>query len=136
MMQKLCYYLVDGCVSSIEHSLPLTVQRIVEEGLIIKLGIHDKAKLCHLSQQLVFIPPILVKKLGKTFTDVPKFVLRQGSKSQNSSHPNSSFPHGEFRVSFLASTRGPNVGRSFVLQLPSHRDPNRNRRMEFWILSS
>ncbi|GBM39779.1 hypothetical protein AVEN_25000-1 [Araneus ventricosus] len=31
--------------------------------------------------------------------------------------------HGGFRVSFLASTRGPNVGRSFVLLLPSHRGP-------------
>ncbi|GBM04947.1 hypothetical protein AVEN_2071-1 [Araneus ventricosus] len=39
-----------------------------------------------------FFPPILVEKLGKEFTDVPKFVLRQGSKSQNSTHPYSSSP--------------------------------------------
>ncbi|GBM07251.1 hypothetical protein AVEN_25503-1 [Araneus ventricosus] len=38
----------------------------------------------------VFSPPILVEKLRKVFTDVPKFVLRQGSKSQNSSLPHSS----------------------------------------------
>ncbi|GBM69038.1 hypothetical protein AVEN_236144-1 [Araneus ventricosus] len=31
--------------------------------------------------------------------------------------------HGGFRVSFLASTRGPNVGRSFVFPLASHRGP-------------
>ncbi|GBO37280.1 hypothetical protein AVEN_253813-1 [Araneus ventricosus] len=31
--------------------------------------------------------------------------------------------HGGFRVSLLASTRGANVGRSFVLPLPSHRSP-------------
>ncbi|GBM00316.1 hypothetical protein AVEN_32655-1 [Araneus ventricosus] len=28
-----------------------------------------------------FFPPILVEKLDKAFTDVPKFVLRQGAKS-------------------------------------------------------
>ncbi|GBM63658.1 hypothetical protein AVEN_253125-1 [Araneus ventricosus] len=32
-------------------------------------------------------------------------------------------PHGGFRVSFLASTRGPNVDRSFVPPLASHRVP-------------
>ncbi|GBN74000.1 hypothetical protein AVEN_174891-1 [Araneus ventricosus] len=31
--------------------------------------------------------------------------------------------HGGFRISFLASTRGHNVGRFFVLQLASHRGP-------------
>ncbi|GBO42690.1 hypothetical protein AVEN_99487-1, partial [Araneus ventricosus] len=61
-----------------------------------------------------FFPPILVEKLDKAFTDVPKFVLRKGSKSQNSYYPDSS----PFRVSFLASMRGANVGRSFVLSLP------------------
>ncbi|GBM65032.1 hypothetical protein AVEN_68953-1 [Araneus ventricosus] len=65
----------------------------------------------------------LFEKVGKTFMDVPKFLLRQGSKSQNSSHPLSSSPTLGFRVSFLASTRGPNVGRSFVLLLPSLRRP-------------
>ncbi|GBL75349.1 hypothetical protein AVEN_194554-1 [Araneus ventricosus] len=71
----------------------------------------------------VYSPPILVEKLGKVFTDVPNFVLRQGSKSQNSSHPNFSSPTRGFRVSFLASTRGPNIGRTIVFPLASHRGP-------------
>ncbi|GBM37168.1 hypothetical protein AVEN_56340-1 [Araneus ventricosus] len=94
--------------------------------LTAQLGIHEEERLSHLSQQLARISLILVEKLGKTFTDVPKFVMRLGSQSWNSSHPISSSttpPHGGFRVSFLASTRGSNVGRSFVLPLPSHRGP-------------
>ncbi|GBN70848.1 hypothetical protein AVEN_189018-1 [Araneus ventricosus] len=51
-----------------------------------------------------------------------QIVLRQGSKPQNSSHPDSPSP-GVILVSFLASTEGPNVGRSFVLPLRSHRGP-------------
>ncbi|GBN35848.1 hypothetical protein AVEN_245919-1 [Araneus ventricosus] len=36
------------------------------------------------------------QKIGKSFTDVPMFLLRQGSKSQNSpTHPP---PHGRFQV--------------------------------------
>ncbi|GBN29879.1 hypothetical protein AVEN_178985-1 [Araneus ventricosus] len=67
----------------------------------------------------------VIKKLDKTFTDVPKFVLRRGSKSKNSSHPFPPTPHGGFRVSFLDSTRGSNVGRSFVLPLASQRGPQK-----------
>ncbi|GBM96037.1 hypothetical protein AVEN_179714-1 [Araneus ventricosus] len=89
----------------------------------VKLSVHEKERLSHLSQQLARISLILVEKLGKTFTDVPKFVLRLGSKSQNSSHPSPSPPHWGFRVSFLPSTRGSNVGRSFVSPLSSHRGP-------------
>ncbi|GBN56330.1 hypothetical protein AVEN_270066-1 [Araneus ventricosus] len=48
----------------------------------LKLGIDEKARLSHLSQQPVCFPLILAEKLGRPFTDV----LRQGSKSQNSSH--------------------------------------------------
>ncbi|GBM28469.1 hypothetical protein AVEN_135645-1 [Araneus ventricosus] len=70
----------------------------------VKLGIHERERLSQLSQRLVRIPLILVEKLGKTFTDVPKLVLRQGSKSQNSSLPSPPPPHGVLRVSFLAST--------------------------------
>ncbi|GBM68810.1 hypothetical protein AVEN_22281-1 [Araneus ventricosus] len=67
------------------------------------------------------LPRRQVEKLGKAFADVPKFVLRQGSKSQNRTHPSPLPPHGGIRVSFLPSSRGANVGRSFVLPLPSHR---------------
>ncbi|GBN60396.1 hypothetical protein AVEN_42433-1 [Araneus ventricosus] len=49
-----------------------------------------------------FFPPILVEKLGKAFTDVPKFVLRQGSKSQNSCNPDSSSSTWE-NSSFISS---------------------------------
>ncbi|GBN22936.1 hypothetical protein AVEN_273587-1 [Araneus ventricosus] len=87
------------------------------------MGIHEKEWLRNWSKQLLCIPLILVEKLGKSFTDVPKFVLRQGSKSQKSAHYSPFPPHGRFRVSFLASTRGPNVGRSFVSPLASHRGP-------------
>ncbi|GBN56829.1 hypothetical protein AVEN_85815-1 [Araneus ventricosus] len=37
----------------------------------------------------------------------------------------SPLPRGGFRVSFLASTRGPKVGRSFVLPLASQRGPQK-----------
>ncbi|GBM89685.1 hypothetical protein AVEN_23588-1 [Araneus ventricosus] len=90
--------------------------------VLLKLGILTKERLSHLSRQVVCIPLILVEKLGKTFTNVPKFVLRQGSKSQHSSHTSLLLPFG-FRVALLASTRGADVGRSFVLQLASHRGP-------------
>ncbi|GBO07444.1 hypothetical protein AVEN_251445-1 [Araneus ventricosus] len=70
--------------------------------IIPKLGIHEKERLSHLSEQLVCIPHILVEKLGKSFTAVPKFVLRQGSKSQNSYQPRFLFPHAEFS-SFISS---------------------------------
>ncbi|GBM54670.1 hypothetical protein AVEN_6948-1 [Araneus ventricosus] len=80
-----------------------------------------------MSQRLVYIPLISVEKIGKSFTDVPQFVLRQGSKSQNSSYtpPPPPPPHGGFRVSFLASTRDPNVARSSVLPLSSQRGPQK-----------
>ncbi|GBM27105.1 hypothetical protein AVEN_189875-1 [Araneus ventricosus] len=68
---------------------------------MLNLGIHEKAKLCHLFLRAVFSPPILVEKLGKTFTDVPKFVLRQGSKSQTFSHPDF-YSHSE--ISSLTSS--------------------------------
>ncbi|GBM70000.1 hypothetical protein AVEN_155706-1 [Araneus ventricosus] len=49
----------------------------------------------------LFFSPILVEKLGKAFMDVPKYILRQGSKSQNSTHPYSSSSHsGEFEFHF------------------------------------
>ncbi|GBN56773.1 hypothetical protein AVEN_192882-1 [Araneus ventricosus] len=102
----------------------------------LKLGIHEKERLSHLSQQLVYIPLIVVEKLGKSFTYVPKFVLTQSSKTQNSSHPTPPPSYGGIRVSFLALTRGPNVGRSLFSCYPRIEVPNWNRRMEFWILSS
>ncbi|GBM93616.1 hypothetical protein AVEN_202565-1 [Araneus ventricosus] len=71
----------------------------------------------------VFSPPILVDKLSKAFRDVPMFVFRRGSKSQNSCHPSSLPPHGRFQASFLASTRGPSLGRTIVFPLASHRGP-------------
>ncbi|GBM15872.1 hypothetical protein AVEN_260143-1 [Araneus ventricosus] len=74
--------------------------------------------------RLFFSPPISVEKLGKVFMDVPKFVLRHGSKSPNSTHPYSSFRHKEeFRVSFPPSSGDAYEGRSFVLQLASHPGP-------------
>ncbi|GBM78001.1 hypothetical protein AVEN_230094-1 [Araneus ventricosus] len=37
-------------------------------------------------------------------------------------------PHGGFRFSFLASTRGPNLGKTFVVPLPSQRGPQKTIR--------
>ncbi|GBO00240.1 hypothetical protein AVEN_13082-1 [Araneus ventricosus] len=71
----------------------------------------------------LFFPSILDERIGKAFTDVPKFVLRRGSKSQNFTYLPLLSPTRGFRVSFPASTRGPNVGRSLVLPLASHRGP-------------
>ncbi|GBO18827.1 hypothetical protein AVEN_53769-1 [Araneus ventricosus] len=64
----------------------------------LKLGIHEEERLINLSQQLVCIPLILVEKLSKTFTDVSKFVLRQGSKSQSFTHSSPPPPHAGFPV--------------------------------------
>ncbi|GBN78544.1 hypothetical protein AVEN_53513-1 [Araneus ventricosus] len=67
----------------------------------LKLGVHEKERLSHLSQQLVCFPLILAEKLGRPFTDIPKCVLRQGSKSQNSSHPLLLLPRtGDFEFHF------------------------------------
>ncbi|GBM82156.1 hypothetical protein AVEN_5521-1 [Araneus ventricosus] len=44
-------------------------------------------------------------------------------KSQNSSHPCSSSATRGISGFISTSTRGPNVGRSFVFPLPSHRGP-------------
>ncbi|GBN05695.1 hypothetical protein AVEN_128481-1 [Araneus ventricosus] len=78
--------------------------------------------------RLVLFPSILVEKLGKAFNDVPKSGLRQGSKSNNFFCPLSSTQLGRFRVSFLASTRGPNLGRTIVFPLASQRDPQKANR--------
>ncbi|GBN31546.1 hypothetical protein AVEN_186873-1 [Araneus ventricosus] len=86
------------------------------------MGIHEKEKLNHFPQQLVCIPLISVEKIGKAFTNIPKIALRQGSNSQNSSILS---PHEGFRVSFLASTRSLNLGRTFVFPLPSQRGPRK-----------
>ncbi|GBM33507.1 hypothetical protein AVEN_273004-1 [Araneus ventricosus] len=63
-----------------------------------------------------------------SFQKAPKFVLRQGSKSQNSTPL---LPlRGRFRVSFLSSTRGLNVGRSVDVPLPSNSGPNLETALE------
>ncbi|GBN15254.1 hypothetical protein AVEN_256523-1 [Araneus ventricosus] len=67
----------------------------------VKLGIHEKI-IYAICPKNGFIPPILVEKLGKAFTDVPKFVLRQSSKSRNSCHPDSSSPKRRIS-SFISS---------------------------------
>ncbi|GBN06458.1 hypothetical protein AVEN_214287-1 [Araneus ventricosus] len=64
----------------------------------LKLGIHQKAKLCHLPKSGLF-PPIQVEKLGTSFTEAPKcttVALRS---------PYSSFPTLS-SSDFLASSRG------------------------------
>ncbi|GBN43205.1 hypothetical protein AVEN_28829-1 [Araneus ventricosus] len=48
---------------------------------LLKLDIHEKERLSHLPPKMVCVLLSLVEKLGKSFTDVPKFVLRQVSKS-------------------------------------------------------
>ncbi|GBO37897.1 hypothetical protein AVEN_173316-1 [Araneus ventricosus] len=63
---------------------------------------------------------ILVEKLGKSFTDVPKTRFKVAEFFPPFTPPP---PDGGFRVSFLALTRGTNVGRSSVLPLPSRRGP-------------
>ncbi|GBM05028.1 Zinc finger protein 624 [Araneus ventricosus] len=45
------------------------------EKKCLKLGIHEKTRLCHLSQDRFFSPPIRDERLGISFMDVPKFVL-------------------------------------------------------------
>ncbi|GBN46663.1 hypothetical protein AVEN_151749-1 [Araneus ventricosus] len=87
----------------------------------------------------IFFPPILVEKLGKAFTDVPKFVLRQGSKSQNSSHPNSSSRTREIS-SFISSLDTRSQSRqNYCFPLASHRGPKLESADEvldfefFWI---
>ncbi|GBN52228.1 hypothetical protein AVEN_184556-1 [Araneus ventricosus] len=69
----------------------------------------------------VFVPPILVEKLGKAFTDIPMFVLKQGSKSQNSCHPNSSTR----KISnFIPSLDARSQSRqNYRVPLASHRGP-------------
>ncbi|GBN35956.1 hypothetical protein AVEN_54228-1 [Araneus ventricosus] len=67
----------------------------------LKLGIQENS-IFDICAKTRFSPPILVEKLGKAFTDVPKFVLRPGSKSQNSYHPDSSSPTREIS-SFIPS---------------------------------
>ncbi|GBM44631.1 hypothetical protein AVEN_37118-1 [Araneus ventricosus] len=99
----------------------------------LKLGIHEKAKLCRMSQDR-FFPPILVEKLGKAFADVPKFVLRQGSKSQNSCHPYSFSPTRAIS-SFISSLDTRSQSRQnycFPASLASRSQIG----MEFWILST
>ncbi|GBN83980.1 hypothetical protein AVEN_177947-1 [Araneus ventricosus] len=62
----------------------------------LKLDIHENARLCHLSQELVVFLSFPSTILGKSFTDVSKFVLRhrvwENSKSQTYSDPYSSSP--------------------------------------------
>ncbi|GBN66115.1 hypothetical protein AVEN_183599-1 [Araneus ventricosus] len=70
-------------------------------GNPFKLGIHLKYSHAICPKPVSF-PPILVEKLGKAFTNVPKFVLRQDSKSQNSCHPEFSSPTREIS-SFISS---------------------------------
>ncbi|GBO38911.1 hypothetical protein AVEN_57603-1, partial [Araneus ventricosus] len=87
---------------------------------ILKLSIHEKVRSA-ICPKSVFSPIHLVEKLGKAFIDVPKFVLRHGTKSQNSTHPDSSSPTRGIS-SFISSLDARcNVGRSFVVPLASHR---------------
>ncbi|GBN32910.1 hypothetical protein AVEN_250286-1 [Araneus ventricosus] len=64
---------------------------------------------------------LLVEIFGKAFTDVPKVCPETRFKVAEFYLPPPLHPHGRFRISFLVSTRAPNVGRSFDLPLPSHR---------------
>ncbi|GBL84423.1 hypothetical protein AVEN_117185-1 [Araneus ventricosus] len=66
-----------------ELCTPKEFDRQWENTQTLKLGIHEKTS----CPKTGFYSAILVEKLGKAFTDVPKFVLRQSSKLQNSSHP-------------------------------------------------
>ncbi|GBO29964.1 hypothetical protein AVEN_95148-1 [Araneus ventricosus] len=59
--------------------------------LPVNQGIHKKASYA-ICPKTGFPPHILVEKLDKAFTNVPKFVLGQGLKSQNSCQQDSSSP--------------------------------------------
>ncbi|GBM15479.1 hypothetical protein AVEN_142135-1 [Araneus ventricosus] len=76
-----------GWISKIGDRIWCVVIECACRGAVV--GIHEKAN-CVICPKTGFSPPILVEKLGKAFSDVPKFVLRLGSKSQNSCHPDSS----------------------------------------------
>ncbi|GBM40005.1 hypothetical protein AVEN_217602-1 [Araneus ventricosus] len=65
--------------------------RVITKHSTVMLGIHEKASYV-ICPNIGFFPSILVEKLGKAFTDVPKVHLRQDSKSQKSCHPDSSSP--------------------------------------------
>ncbi|GBL91075.1 hypothetical protein AVEN_184449-1 [Araneus ventricosus] len=69
----------------------IAVDKAKHTHISVKLGIHEKASydIC----PKTFFKPILVEKLGKAFMDVPNFVFRHGSKSQNYTHPILLFPH-------------------------------------------
>ncbi|GBN98228.1 hypothetical protein AVEN_266603-1 [Araneus ventricosus] len=118
------------------EGLPLRVGISTLIYPLLKLGIHLQPSYA-ICPKPVFFPPTLVEKLGKAFTDVPKFVLRQGSKSQNSTYPPSSSPqHGRFRVSFLPSKRSPNVDNPLMCRYPRIGVSNWNGRVKSWTLSS
>ncbi|GBO09593.1 hypothetical protein AVEN_102717-1 [Araneus ventricosus] len=83
---------------------------------------HEKARLCLLSQDSFH--SFQSNGLGKSFTNVPKFVLRYlfekvQSRRHTSTHP-PPLPQGEF-LSLLASSRDFNLGKSFVFPSPSQR---------------
>ncbi|GBL98283.1 Lysosomal alpha-glucosidase [Araneus ventricosus] len=67
----------------------LTCNLYQRVGSYINLGIHEKLKSYHLAQRVVSSPPIQIDRLGRSFTEAPKFVLRilvsEGSKSQTNS---------------------------------------------------
>ncbi|GBO28980.1 hypothetical protein AVEN_226381-1 [Araneus ventricosus] len=62
----------------------------------LKLDIHEKARLRHLSQYR-FFPPIQVERLRTSFTDAPK------SATAALRPPTPPLPHGRFNFSSLVA---------------------------------
>ncbi|GBM14685.1 hypothetical protein AVEN_97193-1 [Araneus ventricosus] len=103
------------------HQCVWEVNSLKEDpSLLIELGIHEKTRLCHLSQDR-FSPIHSSRKI--------RHVIHGGSKLsyRRSSIPLLLLPTQ--RISdFLASSRGPNLGKTFVFPPTSQRGPQKTKR--------
>ncbi|GBM82419.1 hypothetical protein AVEN_125855-1 [Araneus ventricosus] len=96
----------------------------------LKLGIHMYSIPFHLSEDWCFFPPnksknearhsLRLQSAQPTLFDSPTIALRS---SLTSPFDPPISPHTRRISDFLASSRGPNLGRSFDVPLPSHQGP-------------
>ncbi|GBM70001.1 hypothetical protein AVEN_155707-1 [Araneus ventricosus] len=88
-------------IPRLSEQMGISQSNVMRNFLANKWRLYNLQKLSRAFRRMLAMPfvlrlvfsPILVEKLGKAFMEVPKFVLRHGSKPQNSTHPYSASSH-------------------------------------------